>query len=47
MTYCPLVPKDVTAKVVPTETGFAVEVRSDDSATADEILRRARGLVAH
>lgn len=47
MTYCPLVPKDVTAKVTPTETGFAVEVRSDDSATADEILRRARGLVAH
>lgn len=42
MPNCPLVPKDVAAKVTATDSGFAVAVRSDDSRTADEILRRAR-----
>jgi hypothetical protein len=45
MTYCPLVPKDVTARVTATEDRFAVAVRSDDSHTAAEVLRRARTLV--
>jgi hypothetical protein len=47
MPYCPLVPNGVAATVAPTATGFAVEVRSDDTAVAQEILRRAQGLVAH
>jgi hypothetical protein len=46
MAYCPLVPKDVTATVTGSGAGFAVTVRSDDSATADEVLRRARTLSA-
>lgn len=46
MSYCPLVPNNVTARVDPTASGFAVAVRSDDSDTADEVLRRARALVA-
>ena len=41
MSYCPLVPKGVTATVSPAQAGFAMEIRSDDSATAKEILRRA------
>jgi hypothetical protein len=45
MPDCPLVPKDVTAQVTATSTGFAVAVRSDDPATANEVLRRARVLV--
>lgn len=45
MPSCPLVPKGVTAKVEPTSTGFAVEVRADDVETANEVLRRARTLV--
>lgn len=44
MPSCPLVPNNVTAKVVSTDAGFAIEVRSDDSATASEILRRAQSL---
>ncbi len=44
MAYCPLVPKGVTAKVTATDTGFAVAIRSDDSQTAQEILRRGRAL---
>jgi hypothetical protein len=44
MPDCPLVPKDVSAHVRQTDAGFAVDVRSDDSATAAEILRRARTL---
>jgi hypothetical protein len=47
MPNCPLVPKGVTATVTPTATGFAVAVRGEDSATVDEILRRARDTVAH
>jgi hypothetical protein len=45
MPYCPLVPKNVSAKVSATDTGFAVAIRSDDSQTAQEVLRRARALV--
>jgi hypothetical protein len=47
MPDCPLVPKGVTGKVTATSDGFAVAVASDDSATAAEILRRARAVVAH
>lgn len=47
MPYCPLVPKDASAKVKETDTGFAVAIRSDNSDAANEILRRARALVAH
>lgn len=47
MPFCPLVPKNVTARVTATNTGFAVAVRSDDTDTAREILKRAQGLVAH
>jgi hypothetical protein len=46
MAYCPLVPKNVTARVIATDTGFAVAVRSADAETATEILRRARALQA-
>lgn len=45
MSYCPLVPKGVTAIVKPTSAGFAVEVRADDIDTANEVLRRSRMLV--
>jgi hypothetical protein len=45
MPDCPLVPKGVSAQVRTVGTGFAVEVRSDDSGTAVAILRRARALV--
>ncbi len=45
MASCPLAIKDVSAAVEGTETGFAVAIRSDDSQTAQEILRRARALV--
>jgi hypothetical protein len=41
MAYCPLVPKDVTATVKATQDGFAVEVRSEDVDTAQEIRRRS------
>jgi hypothetical protein len=46
MPDCPLVPKDVSAQVTATSTGFAVAVRSDDPAAANEVLRRARLLIA-
>lgn len=45
MANCPLVPKNVSAKVTATDSGFAVGVRADDSQTAQEILRRSRALV--
>ncbi len=44
MSYCPLMLKGVTAKVSSTGSGFAVEVSSEDSTTAKEILRRAQAL---
>lgn len=46
MNYCPLVLKNVSAKVSSTGTGFVVAVTSDDPETAKEILRRADALVA-
>ncbi|HWA70742.1 MAG TPA: hypothetical protein VG937_00335 [Polyangiaceae bacterium] len=46
MEYCPLELNNVTAKVVSVGDGFAVNIKSDDSATADLILKRAEGLVA-
>lgn len=46
MAYCPLVPKGVTATVSSTQTGFVVEIRSDDADTSKEILRRAESLRA-
>ncbi len=47
MAYCPLVPKNVSAKVTATGSGFAVAVRSDDATTAREILRRVQILSGH
>lgn len=45
MPNCQLVPKGVTARVKSAGDGFAVEVRSDDPATAREVLDRAERLV--
>jgi hypothetical protein len=45
MPDCPLVPKNVTARVTATNVGFAVAVSSDDSNIANEILRRSRRLI--
>lgn len=42
MPNCPLVPKDITARVTSTGNGFAVEIRSEDPAVASEVLDRAR-----
>jgi hypothetical protein len=47
MPSCPLVPNGVSASVAPTETGFAVAVQSEDDVVVQEVLRRARSLVAH
>ncbi|MBZ0122196.1 MAG: hypothetical protein K8H88_34700 [Sandaracinaceae bacterium] len=44
MEYCPLVPNGVTARVRSVGDGFAVDVRANDDATAQEILRRAGAL---
>jgi hypothetical protein len=44
MPSCPLVPRGATARVSSTGTGFAVAIRSDDEATAREILARAQRL---
>lgn len=46
MPYCPLVPKGVTASVSAIPAGFAVTIHSDDSASAEEVWRRAQALVA-
>lgn len=45
MPYCPLVPKDVSASVTATDTGFELAIRSDDPEVAREILKRAEALV--
>lgn len=45
MSYCPLVPKGVSAKVTAGDTGFAVAIQSDDPEVAREILKRAEALV--
>lgn len=42
MDDCPLVPKGVTARVMPVARYLGVEITSEDAATAEEILRRAR-----
>lgn len=47
MSYCPLVLKNVTAKVTSTGSGFAVAVTSDNADTVKEILRRANALAGH
>jgi hypothetical protein len=44
MEYCPLMLKGVTTAVSSAGDGFAVNVRSDDPATAAEILKRAEAL---
>lgn len=46
MTYCPLVPKDVTARVTTIGSELAVEITSTDPTTVQEVLRRARALAA-
>ncbi len=43
---CPLVPKDVKATVTSTGTGFAVELRSPNKKSAEEILSRSQQLFA-
>jgi hypothetical protein len=46
MPDCPLVPKDAEATVLQAPRGFVVRVRSDNSASAREILERAQRLLA-
>ena len=46
MSYCPLALKGVKATVSSAGDGFLVQVASDDSNTAKEILSRAQALVA-
>jgi hypothetical protein len=46
MSYCPLVLKNVSAKVSATSAGFDVALQSDDPETAREILQRAQALVS-
>jgi hypothetical protein len=46
MSYCPLVLKGITATVSSTGDGFAIEVTSEDAATADEILKRMQAAAA-
>ena len=46
MPYCPLVPKGVTATVASAGDGFNVEIRSEDPASAAEVVKRAQNLVA-
>lgn len=45
MADCPLVPRDVSARVTATSAGFAVAVSSENPDSAAEVLRRARALV--
>jgi hypothetical protein len=44
MSYCPLVPKGVKAKVESAGNGFSVRVSGDDAATIAEIKKRAAAL---
>ena len=46
MPNCPLVPNGATATVASSGNGFAVSIRSNDPATAKEILTRAQRLVS-
>lgn len=45
MSYCPLMPKGVKAKVTSAGNGFAVNLSADDAATIAEIKRRSQSLV--
>lgn len=45
MDFCPLVPKGITASVTSAGNGFAVNIATNDSATAADVLRRARALL--
>lgn len=42
MPDCPLVPKNVTARVTSTGNGFAVAIRGNDEKVARDVLERAR-----
>lgn len=44
MSYCPLVPKGVSASVTSVGNGFAVTIQSKDPTSAQEVLRRAQAL---
>ena len=44
MSYCPLMPKGVKAKVTSVGNGFAVNLSADDAATVAEIKRRTQAL---
>lgn len=44
MSYCPLEPKGVVAKVSSTGDGFAVTIESQDPNISKEVLRRAQAL---
>jgi hypothetical protein len=46
MSYCPLMPKGVKAKVTSAGNGFAVNVSADDAATVAEIKKRAQALAS-
>ena len=46
MSYCPLVPKGVEAKVTSAGGGFAVNISAENQATIDEIKKRAQALSA-
>lgn len=44
LSYCPLAVPRVAAKVTTAVDGFAVTIMADESASIDEVLRRARAL---
>ena len=46
MAYCPLVPGHVTARVTTTSGALSVAIRSDDAASAAEVLKRAQSLTS-
>ena len=46
MGYCPLVPKEVSATVSATQSGFAISIRGENPDAAEEVWRRARALTA-
>jgi hypothetical protein len=45
MSYCPIMPKGVKAKVTSAGNGFAVNLSGNDAATVAEIRKRAQALV--
>ena len=46
MPDCPLVPKGAAARVTSTGSGFAVDIRADETDAAADILARANRLVS-